>query len=331
LPGNAIYDTETGKMLGLVDSALLADMAIDPAGKFYYVAESIWTKGLRGTRQDMITVYDASALKLQTEITIPGRTLIDSRPNNFVLTDDGKTAFVFELNPASSVNVVDLTKRKFVKNIELPGCASLVPNPGIGFSALCSDGSLATVATTGAKPVITRSAPFFSATEDPIFDAFTYDKAKKQAVFLTYTGLVYTATMGAAPTISAPFSIQAAAGVQAGETKPLNVNWYPGGRQQSALHFGTEHLFVLMHTGEYWTHKNAGSEVWELDIAAKKVVKRIPLAVHAKFIAVTQEAKPKLILTNEDGPVFILDAATGEEKFKIETESGGVLRTVDPR
>jgi methylamine dehydrogenase heavy chain len=44
-------------MLGLVQTAL-ADMAIDPAGKFYYVAETIWSKGNRGTRQDMVTVYD---------------------------------------------------------------------------------------------------------------------------------------------------------------------------------------------------------------------------------------------------------------------------------
>jgi methylamine dehydrogenase heavy chain len=61
-PGTAIYDTGNGKMLGLVQTALLADMAIDPAGKFYYVAETIWSKGNRGTRQDMVTVYDLTNL-----------------------------------------------------------------------------------------------------------------------------------------------------------------------------------------------------------------------------------------------------------------------------
>jgi len=38
-----------------------------------------------------------------------------------------------------------MAKGKFVKKIELPGCASLMPIPGVGFAALCSDGSLATV------------------------------------------------------------------------------------------------------------------------------------------------------------------------------------------
>ena len=334
-PGNAIYDTDTGKMLGLVESSVLSDMAIDPAGKAYYVAETIWTKGWRGTRQDMITVYDAATLKLKTEIPFVGRILIGSRKYNFVLNDNGATAYVYNLDPASSVNVVDLAKGKFVKKIELPGCASMMPIAGLGFSALCSDGSLATVATAGAKPVITRSAPFFSATNDPIFDNFGYDRVKKQAVFLSYTGLVYTASLGATPTIAAPFSIQAAAGIAPGDTKPLDVHWYPGGQQSMALHIASGHAYVLMHAGEYWTHKDGGTEVWELDVAAKKVVKRIALDTPARQIAVTQEANPKLILSNEgdsggNGALLILDAKTGAEKFKLEKSAGGVLRTVEP-
>lgn len=330
VPGNTIYDTDTGKMLGMVEASTLSDLAIDPAGKAYYVSESIWTKGWRGTRQDMITVYDPATLKLKTEISMPGRILIGGRKFNFVIADEGKTAYVYNLDPASSVNVVDLAKGKFVKKIELPGCASLMPVTGVGFSALCSDGSLATVKTAGAKPEITRSAPFFSATNDPIFDNFGFDRAKQTAVFLTYTGQVYTAKLGATPTISEPFSIQAAAGVSPADTKPLDVHWYPGARQGLAYHLGTGHAFVLMHTGEYWTHKEPGTEIWELDVAAKKVVKRIPLEDPASSIAVTQEPNAKLVLGTEGGNLLILDAKTGEQKFKLEKSGGGVLRTLEP-
>ncbi len=335
VPGNAIYDTDTGKMLGMVEASTLSDLAIDPAGKAFYVSESIWTKGWRGTRQDMITVYDSATLKLKTEIAIPGRILIGGRKYNFVLADAGKTAYVYNLDPASSVNVVDLAKGKFVKKIELPGCASLMPVTGVGFSALCSDGSLATVKVAAAKPEITRSAPFFSATNDPIFDNFGYDGVKQEAVFLTYTGQVYTAKLGATPTISEPYSIQTAAGVSPADTKPLDVHWYPGARQGLAYHLGTGHAFVLMHTGEYWTHKESGTEIWELDVAAKKVVRRIPLEHPASAIAITQEANPKLVLSTErgeDGPsaLLILDAKTGEQKFKLDNSGGGVLRTLEP-
>jgi methylamine dehydrogenase heavy chain len=328
--GTRIFDTATGKMVGMVETSRSSDMAIDPAGKYYFVSETIWTKSDRGTRQDMISIYDSTELKLQAEVPMPGRILIDGNKHNFVLSGDGKTAYVFDLDPASSVNVVDLAKRKFVRNIELPGCADLIPNPGVGFSALCGDGTLATVAITGAKQSITHTAPFFSATGDPIFDNFAYDKGKGAAVFVSYTGLVYTAKIGATPTVDAPFSLQAAAGIRPGETKPLDVNWYPGGTQPVALHKASGHLFVLMHMGEFWTQKASGSEVWELDIAAKKVVKRIPIKDEANNIEVTQEAEPRIVLSGERGLLQILDPRTGEVKFKIENGGGGLITVVDP-
>jgi len=330
LPGTAIYDTATGKMIGMVETSLLADMAVDPTGQFYYVSETIWSKGWRGTRQDMVTIYDSTGLKLQSEIAMPGRILIGARKHNFILSDDGKTAFVYNLSPASSVNVIDLAKRKFVRTVELPGCASLIPNADSGFSALCSDGSMATVSLAGAKPVITRSAPFFSATGDPIFDNFGYDKTRHEAVFLSYTGLVYTAAIGAAPSVAQPFSIQAAAGVRPGDTKPLEVNWYPGGWEPLALHRASGHLYVLMHMGEFWSQKAAGSEIWELDVAAKKVVKRVPLEMPANAIEVTQEAAPKVVVSGESGTVLIFDAKTWEQKFKLEKAGGGVLLAANP-
>lgn len=328
--GTSIFDTATGKMVGMVETSRSSDMAIDPAGKYYYVSESIWSKSDRGTRQDMVSIYDSTQLKLQAEVPMPGRILIDGNKHNFVVSGDGKTAFVYNLDPASSVNVIDLARRKFVRAIELPGCADLIPNPGVGFSALCGDGTLATVAISGAKQTITNTAPFFSATGDPIFDNFAYGKDAGSVVFISYTGLIYKAKIGATPTVDAPFSIQAAAGVRPGETKPLDLNWYPGGTQPIALHKASGHLFVLMHMGEFWTQKAAGSEIWDLDLAAKKVVKRIPIKDEANNIEVTQEAEPKIVLSGRNGLLQILDPKTGEVKFRIENGGGGLITVVDP-
>ncbi|MBV2150758.1 methylamine dehydrogenase [Sphingobium sp. AS12] len=330
MPGTSIFDGETGKMKGMVETRRLADFAIDPAGKYYYVAETIWSKGDRGTRQDMVSVYDSQTLNLITEVPLPGRILIGSRKNNFIVSDDGKTAFVYDFSPVSGVNVVDLVKRKFVTAVELPGCASMMPNPGVGFSALCSDGSLATVAIKGSKADITHSAPFFSATDDPIFDNFTYDKRKKETTFLTYTGQIYQAKLGPTPTISAPFSIQAAAGIRPGETTPLELNWYPGGRQPMALHRPSGHLFVLMHMGEYWSHKASGTEVWEVDLATQKVVKRRALKEPMNNIEVSQTDKPLLFMNGEEASAIVIDVATGEEKHKIEKAGGSTITVADP-
>jgi methylamine dehydrogenase heavy chain len=329
--GTAIFDAKTGKMKGTVSTSPSSDLGIDPAGKFYYVSETMWTKIGRGTRQDMVTVYDSTDMKLQSEIPMPGRLIIGGRKQDFIVSDDGKTGYVYNMDPASSVNMIDLVKRKFVRAIELPGCASLVPVAGVGFSALCSDGSLATVATMGAKPAITRSAPFFDPKGDPIYDNFTYDKVKGEVTYVTYTGLIYQVKLGATPTIGTPWSLQAAAGIRPGETKPLEVNWLPGGTTPFALHRKSGHLFVLMHMGEYWSQKASGTEVWEVDLAAHKVVKRMPLENPAGNIEVTQDENPMLFVNERKGNLWIFDAKTYEQKYKVENGGGGVIASIDPR
>ena len=327
--GTRIFDGTTGKMRGEIDNSNRGDVALDPAGKFYYVADTIWTKNDRGMRQDFVAIYDTTELKLQTEIPIPGRIIVGGFTKNLILSDDGKTAFVYNYDPASSVNVVDLEKRKFVRAIELPGCASLISNPGVGFSALCSDGTIATVDTAGSKPKITHGAPFFQASADPIFSNFVYDKLKKQATFISYSGLVYQATMGAAPNVSSPFSLQEAAGVPRGETKPLVVNWLPGGTQLMALHRPSGHLYVLMHKGEFWTQKEGGEEIWDVDLATRKVVKRRPLKTPVGNIEVTQDATPLLFVNDKEGTTYVLDAKTMEEKRKIEKTGQGLIMVAD--
>lgn len=329
--GSSIFDAGTGKMLGMVSTSRDSDLAIDPAGKFYYVAETMWTKVNRGTRMDFISIYDSKTLKLVTEIPTPGRLIVGGFTTNFVLSDDGKTAYDYNFDPASSVNVIDMAKRKFVRAIELPGCASLIPNEGVGFSALCADGTLATVAVKGATQEITRSAEFFDAAADPIYSNVVFDRKKKMAVLLSYTGLVRTVAMGAAPVVSAPFSIQEAGGMRAADVKPLDIAWYPGGMQPTALHRPTGTLWVLMHKGEYWSHKEGAEEIWGLDLATKKLVKRIPVKGHPRNIEITQDEAAMIMVNGMDNNATIIDSKTGEVKHEIENAGGGLITVVEPK
>ncbi|MEL0253706.1 MAG: amine dehydrogenase large subunit [Novosphingobium sp.] len=329
--GTSIFDAQSGGMVGMVATSRDSDLAIDPAGKAYYVAETIWSKGNRGTRQDMITVYDPVTLKLQTEIVTPGRLIIGGFKTNFILTDDGKTAYDYNFDPASSVNIIDLSKRKFVRAIELPGCASLIPNPGVGFSALCADGTLATVAIKGATQDITRTDPFFDAAADPIFSNVVYDRQRKLAVMLSYTGQVRLATMGAMPQVSAPFSIQEAGGMRAADVKPLDIAWYPGGMQPMALHRPTGMLWVLMHKGEYWTHKEGAEEIWGVDLKTRKVVKRIPVEHEPSNIEITQDDAAMIMVNGMKNDAIIIDSKTGEVKHTIKNAGGGLITVVEPK
>ena len=85
--------------------------------------------------------------------------------------------------------------------------------------------------------------------------------------------------------------------------------WRPGGSQLAAYHKASGKLFVLMHPGNYWTHKHGGTEVWVLDTKTHALVscdfsrpcrrakarrgKRVP---YYADIGVSQDAKPLLYL-----------------------------------
>lgn len=334
--GSAIHDATTGKMVGLVNTSRWSDLAFDPARKAYYVSETIWSKGNRGTRQDMVSVYDATSLKLQAEIPLPGRLIIGAQLNNFAISPDGKTGYVYNLTPASSLLLVDLAKRKFVREVDLPGCAGLMPID-TGVVALCSDGSLASLELGACQgkakaPVdkITRSEVFFAPTTDPIFDSFAYSVPRREAVMISYTGQIYTAKISAKPSVAAPFSIQQAAGLRAGSGAPLDINWFPGGFQPLAWHRASNHAYVLMHKGEYWTQKEAGTEIWDVDLTAKKVVKRFKLPEEAGIIEVTQSAHPRIIVLDGKENGWLIDPANWSEAGKITRAGGGVILSYEP-
>ena len=67
-----------------------------------------------------------------------------------------------------------------------------------------------------------------------------------------------------------------------------------------------------MHTGNYWTHKAHGTEVWVLDTARQTLVRRIKLETPAKSIAVSQDASPLLYAMGEGDDFAVIDATTGE-------------------
>ena len=332
--GTRIFDGDTGRMKGMVNMYGQDSFAFDPLGNNFYVAQTIWTKLDRGTRQDMLLVYDVHSLKLVSEIPIPGRLLIGNRTHNLVITSDGRRALVYNMQPSSSVNVVDLDKRAFEKKVELPGCATMFTNLVNGFSALCSNGTLATVAMDGDKPAITRSAPFFSATEDPIYDTSILDAKTGNATMLSYSGMITPVTLGAVPKIGAAWSIQQTAHMRKATYTPMDVNWMPGGRQPIAVHFASGRIYVLMHMGEYWSEYEPAQEIWVLDGNTHRLIGRhaLPDSLKDKLlnIAISQDADPQLYASDGAGNTYVLDGQTLEKKRSMDNSGGGILYTVQP-
>ena len=330
------FDGDTGKMEGNISAGYIPNLLFAPDGNKLYVSETYWQHGTRGPRQDMVTVYDTKTLSAIKEIAIPSRALI-GQVHNFGMSVSGDKAYVYAMQPASSVVWIDLKKEETGGTIDLPGCAMIYPFGNDGFASLCGDGSLAsvTVSPTG-QTKLSHTKPFFDANKDPIFDDSVVDPAAGKAFFISYTGLVYEANLGATPSVEKPWSLNQAAGMPAAGTGVTELTWRPGGRQFAAYHKASGRLFVIMHMGNYWTHDAGGSEIWVLDVKKHSLISRFPLwavptsgaaskdkPVYFRTLQVSQDDKPVIFLLNGEGNDMVMDAATGKTIRKIEAAAGG--------
>jgi methylamine dehydrogenase heavy chain len=330
-----IFDGDDGKMEGNIPAGYIANLAIAPDNSQFYVSETYWAHGSRGERHDLVSVYDARTLNLVKEIALPGRALV-FKTQNFDINATASRAYVYIMLPTSSVVWVDLKKQAVGGTVEIPGCALVFPWGDQGFSSLCADGSLATVSISesGAPAKVTHTKPFFDANNDPIFENSFVDRATGKAIFLSYTGLIYEANLGPDTRIEKPWSIQKAAGFPVAGTGVQELAWRPGGAQLAAYHKASGKLFVLMHAGNYWTHRQGGSEIWVLDTKTHSLLSRFQLqpvptsgladdrVPFYEDIGVSQDDKPVLYLINPDGNDVVLDAGTGKELRKIEFAGG---------
>ncbi len=111
-------------------------------------------------------IYD-DQLKLVSEITLPGRLISVPKSPTLDISADGKFAYVYNMQPATSVAVVDLVARKTASVVEIPGCGMVYPWGPSGFASLCADGSLAYATKQGNKYTVKHTAQFFDGENDP--------------------------------------------------------------------------------------------------------------------------------------------------------------------
>jgi methylamine dehydrogenase heavy chain len=309
--GVQIIDGDTTKLLGTIYTSQYANVAIAPDDRTFYVAETYWSRGNRGTREDLLSIYERPDLKLAAEITLPGRLISDPKTHVFDLSADGRYAYVYNFQPASSVVVVDLHARKVVGSVEVPGCGLVYPWGARGFASICADGSLATadVNATG-EYSLERTHKFFDIDNDPIFDESVVDRHTGRGFFLSYTGLLYEAQLGREAKISSPWSIQEAAGLSRATTRVGDITWRPTGSVLVTYHRASARLFVLMHEGPHWDYEKPGTEIWVLDVRQRKVLARLTVPEAASILAVTQDERPILFAISDEW-LWVLDPNTG--------------------
>lgn len=285
---------------GALDASQFATFAASKYRDELYVAETFYSKGTRGVRTDLLTVYDKASLKPLAEIDLPGAKRGQVVSNKFAmrLVSKDRYLLLFNFAPAASVLVVNLESREIISEVEIPGCSMIYPTGDIGFSSLCGDGSMLSfeLAEDGSVIETVRTPGFFDVDMDPLFDKPAY--IGMTAYFPSFLGQMQPIDFSSSePEILQPWSL-----VSESERKQ---NWRPSGWQIAASHGGGE-LYILMQKDGYnGSHKFGGEEVWVFDSATQKRVRRIELESPGFSIEVTQGDKPYLVVNNQSMDISV--------------------------
>ena len=309
-----LVDGDSGRMLGMLSTGYsFTSVAVPKSGGVIYAPETYFARGTRGTRTDVVTIYDARRLLPVSEVEIPPkRASLVPTPGALALTDDDRFLLIYNFTPAQSVTVVDTRSRTFVGEIESAGCALAYPTGPRSFFSICADGALLVTRLTdeGKLAARIRTAVLIDVLTDPLTEKGV--RIGDTWLFASFGGVMH-------PLRATP------AGIEAGPTwalfspEELAQHWRTGGLQHLAVHRASGRLFAIVHQGGLETHKDSGAEVWVYDLASHRRVQTIAMRNKVGSIEVSQDSAPLLFgCSLESNRLDIYDATSGK-----------ALRTVD--
>jgi methylamine dehydrogenase heavy chain len=302
-----LIDGDTGKYLGQLNTGFAYSRLILSAdGATIYSPETYFSRGTRGERHDVVSYYDAKTLEPTGETPVPPKHSSNlAVSGNSQLTDDGRFLVIYFFNPGQSVGVVDVVTRKWVGEIETPGCALVYPVAERAFFSLCADGAvqLINLDETGALSKQRRIEKVLAVDKDPVDEEPV--RYKGNWLFTSFAGKIVPVS-ASADSVSAgePWWLTTAA--------ERAAQWRPGGHQKTSLSPALNRLYVLMRRGGPDTHKDPAEEVWVYDLATHARVQRIHLKGQSTSILVSRDDKPQLYTAFLGGSdIGIYDARSG--------------------
>ena len=305
-----LLDIEGGTMRdyykGMVNSSFIGFFASARSKPEFYVMDNFYSRGWRGERVDVITVYDKRTLSPVDEVLLKKGKRAEMLPSKYTmrLIDNDRLLLFYKFSPATSVGVMDTVKRKIVNDIALPTCAGVYPTGERGFSSLCGDGSMVSwqLSKNGKVKSSERVAKFFNVDDDALFEKPAL--VGGIAYFPTFSGNIQEIDLSAAIAKPGPKWALASAAEQA-------AGWRPGGAWPAAA--AGDRIYVLMHENGYeGSHKDPGGEIWVYDTNSKQRRQRIALQSPAIALDITTGDKPRIITTNVEMALEIYDAVSGE-------------------
>jgi methylamine dehydrogenase heavy chain len=292
---------------GALDAAQFASFTESTEREELYVAETFYSRGTRGDRVDVLTIYDKKNLSPIDEIVLPGgkRGQVVTNRYTLQLVDHDRYLFLFNFTPAASVLMIDIETRQILSETQIPGCSLNYPTGQRGFSSLCGNGSMFTVQfdKKGRVTAQEKLPPFFNVDDDPLFDKPVYIDGV--AYFPSFMGQLQPIDLASnTPKLRKSWSLVS-------DAERLE-NWRPGGWQIATVS-DAGLMYILMHPdGKDGSHKSGGSEVWVFDPAKKQRVSRYKLKEWGVSVEVTRGKNPYLIVTNGDMQLDVYAAKTGK-------------------
>jgi methylamine dehydrogenase heavy chain len=301
----SLIDGDSLRTLGMLSGGMESDFGLSPDHRHLYLADTYWSRGTRGARTDVVTIYDAKTLNPTGEVIIPPRQLSIPDHTQLGVTTDSRFLLVTNMTPATSVTVIDLNDNKFVGKIDTPNCTEIFVTGARSFSSICSDGSMMSVTMNDSGKAVAskRSGQFFDPEKDPVFGYPAM--IGKVGNFVSFHGVVHPVDFSGAQARVLPTWPLLNAAQQA-------EGWLPGGWQAYWAHQGSRLLYVLMHQGGAWSHRLAGTQVWVYDVRKQRRIDTIMLAQPANSIVTTQDANPLLFaVTMHSGSLQVYSASNG--------------------
>ncbi len=306
-----LVDVTTRRFKGMLSAGQFATLDYSVKRRKFYVGETVHSRGTRGARQDVVAIYDFENLALVGEIDLPPRRMnVVVNHASTGLTTNDEFLLVFNMNPSTSVTVIDLDTEALVAEIPLPGCSLVYPDAGRGFLSLCGNGALTHVVLNDAGQEKSRSS-------SAVFNDIDADPLSEKAVwigdtwyFVTYQGEVQPVrASGAAPEIGERWWLTSAT--------EREQNWRPAGWHGKAAHPDGLMWVAMTPNGYDGSHKDPAQQVWLFDIEQRKPLQRIDLETDALSIGVTHEEQPRLLVVNVAGSLDVYDGRSGDYVHSI--------------
>ena len=301
-------DTLASQVKGTFNVSMIGNITQSPERGEIYAAETFHTRGSRGDRIDVLTVFDQTTLAPKGEVILPKGKRFMGMPERYALLimDNGRWLGVANFSPATSVTLIDLDTRKIVGEIPTPGCVLVYPTGTRGFSSLCADGRFLSteLAADGSVAKQTRTDVFFNSDTTPIFEHPAV--IGSTAFFPSIAGLVYPVDIGGpVAKVGEPWNLVPEA-ERAQKWAPAGIGLIDKDDQGR--------FYIIMHPdAKDGSYQGGGPEVWVFDAAAKKRVQRIKLQSWGLSLAVSRGENPVLMVVNPaDMSLEMYNTGSGE-------------------